>query len=297
MYQQVCAPRLSTIHCEDPDCKLHNFGRCYLTNNVNDPKPKLINVFNPEIRSSSYSNQDKYSMAEQGISVHIADNEPSLLVGAPGVSRWRGSVVVYFPEKPVYFPVAAKRRRRSTPEKFQKLQSTVLDPNIWNLTEISYFGYAVSSGNFRNKSETMFVASAPHANLEFGQVHLFTVNQTVWQSPIVDTWRTLQGSQPGEFFGYALIAEDFNGDGWTDLVVSAPLHSFEDDTQYDHGAVYVYQNVNGAELEQVAILSTKVSGSRFGTTLSRIGDLNGDNYNGKIHITINISIVTDLNTY
>ena len=44
----------------------------------------------------------------------------------------------------------------------------------------------------------------------------------------------------GEYFGYTLLVEDFNNDGFPDLAVSAPL--FSKDKEHEHGAVYIYLN-------------------------------------------------------
>jgi FG-GAP repeat len=48
------------------------------------------------------------------------------------------------------------------------------------------------------------------------------------------------GTQIGEYFGYAVMADDFNDDGLPDLVISAPFH--HQTNGYESGAVYVYKN-------------------------------------------------------
>ena len=96
----------------------------------------------------------------------------------------------------------------------------------------SYFGYAVSSGYFTNsKSSLFFVSSAPHAET----VLIF---DNKWGT--INVYLTLLGSQMGEYFGYTLLVDDFNNDGFSDLAVGAPLYS--KNTKHEHGAVYIYLN-------------------------------------------------------
>ena len=49
------------------------------------------------------------------------------------------------------------------------------------------------------------------------------------------------GQQIGEYFGAAVTAVDFNGDGLDELVVGAPFKSQA--SVPDHGMVYVYNNL------------------------------------------------------
>ena len=82
----------------------------------------------------------------------------------------------------------------------------------------------------------------------------------------------------GEYFGYTIITEDFDADGFTDIAVGAPLHS--SDQFYENGAVHIYRNENG-KFKLVYSLKTEYQLSgRFGTTFSKIGDINNDGYKG-----------------
>lgn len=272
---------------------LLNHGKCYLTGDTaaDDPSPiyktgsNLLNKNNQHVINMD-ENTFRYSMAEQGISVHITDHETSILVGAPGVDTWKGSVVVLSRPAPIITNATAQRRRRSTDEdRFAEHIEYVLEPSHWNQEENSYFGYAVSSGYFNTTSDIMFVASAPRAGLSQGEVYLFTMSNADDGKANITIWQTLSGTQIGEYFGYALASEDFDNDGFSDLAVGAPFHSFRDETKYDQGAVYVFRNSRGTILKQVSKLVSGFSGNgRFGTTLSPIGDLNGDTYNGEKYI-------------
>lgn len=84
----------------------------------------------------------------------------------------------------------------------------------------------------------------------------------------------------GEYFGYALICEDFNADGFTDIAIAAPLHS-RGGASFENGAVHIYRNIDGkfSELHTTLRSEYELNG-RFGTTISRIGDINRDGFNG-----------------
>lgn len=56
----------------------------------------------------------------------------------------------------------------------------------------------------------------------------------------IQVHETFYGSQMGEYFGYALLTEDFNNDNLPDLAVAAPLHS--NNATDETGAVYIYIN-------------------------------------------------------
>lgn len=49
-----------------------------------------------------------------------------------------------------------------------------------------------------------------------------------------------RGTQFGEYFGYSVLTDDLNGDGLTDVVVSAPQYSIN--AMFDNGAIYVFLN-------------------------------------------------------
>ena len=88
----------------------------------------------------------------------------------------------------------------------------------------------------------------------------------------------LEAQQMGEYFGYTIITEDFDADGFTDIAVGAPFNSF--DQFYDNGAVYIYKNQNGVFKLDYALKTEYQLSGRFGTTLSKIGDINNDGYKG-----------------
>jgi len=98
------------------------------------------------------------------------------------------------------------------------------------------------------------------------------------------TWSALSpcAGFPGDGFGTAVAAGDFNGDGWGDLAVGVPLYDYL--TQTSSGAAFVFYGHfgglvpwDGDFISQAAgaIESTAEANDRFGAALAA-GDMNGD---------------------
>ena len=84
---------------------------------------------------------------------------------------------------------------------------------------------------------------------------------------------TLEGDDAMDKFGYALAAGDLNDDGYTDLIVGAPLHS-PDPALYQKGAAYIYFGPDFDPAKKLKIPATQGNqgiGFSFAT-----GDINGD---------------------
>jgi hypothetical protein len=91
---------------------------------------------------------------------------------------------------------------------------------------------------------------------------------------------TAEGNQAGARFGEAVgTAGDVNGDGYSDVIVGAPLYDYG---EYDEGLAYVYLgSANG-----LTFIRTRSEGNqalaRFGTAVGTAGDVNGDGYSDVI---------------
>lgn len=177
----------------------------------------------------------------------------------------------------------------------------VVDPTKWSDGQHRHsntlFGYAISSGYFEinKKKKLLYVASAPKERNELdsdGTVYIFDI-VTNTSGSWLEVYVKFESTNLGEYFGYSILAEDFDGDNLTDIVISAPFNfdAKQNIYNYAQGVVYIYKNLGGTSLKftLAAVLEPDSfkSHSRFGTTLSNVGDLNGDNFNGKFYSMIN----------
>ncbi|XP_070068195.1 integrin alpha-PS3-like, partial [Drosophila takahashii] len=189
-----------------------------------------------------------YYMGEMGLSAHVADDNSDFLIGAPGIYNWKGAVNLY---------------RNNVDEIIRKK----------TLNENSYLGYAVSSGYFdsNNLSTLYYVATAPRDSFNSSIAYIFDDHESLNQK------QNLSGQQFGEYFGYSVLAEDLNGDGLTDVIISAPLYDVGNSC--DNGVIYVFINKGSFKFDRTTVTSPAEGRARFGTTLSRLGDINNDGYN------------------
>ncbi|XP_044249047.1 integrin alpha-PS3 [Drosophila takahashii] len=244
----VCAPRCYNPIPNDTQGRMH--GVCYWIGNTL-PGRKKVNPITPLQNPDKQVHFDKssyYYMGEVGFSAHVTDDNSKFVIGAPGIDEWKGAVILHQREKRAYNPL-------------------ILESAHWRQQEDSYFGYAVSSGYFKidNQSTLLYVTTAPRA----GEAYICDASGR--------NLSRIHGEQLGEYFGYSVLVEDLNGDGLTDIVVSAPLKARGD--SYDIGAIYVFINKGLFNFKQKIIWSPVGSKGRFGTTLSRLGDINHDGYN------------------
>lgn len=289
---KVCAPRLIS------DVTNHYLmhGVCYWTTNTTSARPANIQKIAPlrfKDKQHSVIDQERYfyyMYGEQGLSVHITENNEEILIGAPGIFTWKGTVIRHKAKPLVDLGGLSRRNEDASSFPRQRITSDMVEyssdipnPMFWNQDDNSYFGFAVSSGYFDGigKSKLLYVASAPQANLQQGVVYIFDIIDHYSASDkTIKIYHTFPGQQLGEYFGYSLLTEDFDNDGLTDVAIGAPYNS--KNGNYENGAVYIYKN-EGTSSNFVlhAVLRTDYEFSgRFGTTISKVGDINQDGYNG-----------------
>lgn len=179
----------------------------------------------------------------------------TILFSLPGYNLYRGKVIVD--------------------------NNSLQKPEIIGTDFDSYFGYAMTSTylvNRRNVSTLMYIIAAPRAKFYQGEVVA-----CAWQySKIVYRFT---GSQIGEYFGYAVAADDFNGDGFGDVVISAPYYKVKG---FNEGVVYVFE-YGGREksdfpfsLRKLMVAREMPESAQFGMAVSVLGDINQDGFNGKL---------------
>ncbi|MCE7066293.1 FG-GAP-like repeat-containing protein [Dyadobacter sp. CY326] len=88
---------------------------------------------------------------------------------------------------------------------------------------------------------------------------------------------TVEGNQAGAWMGGAVSsAGDVNGDGYSDILVSASKY---DNGQIDEGAVFVYHGTaSGIDPAAVVMLEGDQKEARFGSFVSSAGDINKDGF-------------------
>lgn len=249
----ACAPHLKADLEESNHYLLH--GICYWVNTTDTIQPSGVRQINPlrvknlqTMPGDNNTNVYFYIYGQMGFSVHMSDDSEEIIIGAVGVLNWKGSIVRYRGGKrpdlgglsrrdSAYNPYRRILRKRQALEYRSEIPSPFYSP----LSDDSYFGYAVSSAKFLGpESESLlYVASAPQSNGQTGEVFIFDIEDYRVEKKI-KVFNKFSGSQFGEYYGYALISEDLNADGFPDLIVTAPLYSKTG--LYESGAVYVYIN-------------------------------------------------------
>ncbi|XP_071438633.1 integrin alpha-PS4-like [Hetaerina americana] len=224
-----------------------------------------------------------YSYGGAGLSVDFVANSSDVIIGAPGVFDWKGTVIRYHESgSPLGSNVASLNSNDLAGN-----YDGVLIPNPFQNDQINpsaYFGYSVGSGRFFSSNKVYYVAGAPRAGHLKGKVFIFEFPQGEQQPVLIKM--EMEGSQFGEYFGSSLCVVDLNADGLDDLVVGAPQHSLKSTGQMhqsgDEGRIYVFLNEGQGVMNEIGddvkLMGSQITGARFGTSISSIGDLNGDGY-------------------
>jgi formylmethanofuran dehydrogenase subunit C len=160
---------------------------------------------------------------------------------------------------------------------------TFNDPVITGGATSDQFGYSLASADFNADGRTDLAVGAYSANSISGRTYLF-YNDGVLPNAVASADVTITGSDTFSEFGKKLTVGDWNGDGRTDLAVSAPAYDFFGAT----GRVYLFYNdgtypttSSGADV----IITGEATSNQFG-----IGLTSGDfNYNGQTDLVVSAS--------
>lgn len=254
----VCAPKLMADIEELGHYLLH--GICYWVPDTNGTQPSSVRQITPlrakelqtiQMQDNPGVHSYYYIYGESGFSVHITDNNEEIIIGVPGIHNWRGSIIRYRGRERPPIDGTSKREvsmlHSITKRQIFEYRSEIPNPFFTTVTDDSYFGYAVSSAYFMGPvmPRLYYVASAPQANKQSGEVFIFDIEDYQFRKKI-KVFNKFNGDQAFEFFGYALLTEDFNGDNLPDLAVSAPFHSKTG--EYENGAVYIFINEGNVSL-------------------------------------------------
>ncbi|XP_069184062.1 integrin alpha-4 [Procambarus clarkii] len=219
-----------------------------------------------------------YQMGQAGLSAHIMKDGQGVVLGAPGVKNWAGTVTTVQEDSDWNIIDSRYKRRKRSNIFFTK--TNVFTPSS-QVQQLEYFGYSVTSGRFWG-DEDYIVAGAPRADLT-GRVYIFKRGD---ETRMEVEWVGL-GSQLGSGYGHAVAAGDVTGDGWSELLVGAPLYAPNIAAQgskaetSEAGMVVVYGRAGVGDLREAGVLqgAPLAPGARFGSTISVVGDLDRDGFN------------------
>ncbi|XP_067888852.1 integrin alpha-1 [Heterodontus francisci] len=241
-------------------------------------------IFALEATSDQQAASFEMEMSQVGFSTHYT--EDNIMLGAVGAYDWNGTVLLLNNDEAVI----------PDNEAFLDKSEKSNEPLA------GYLGYSLSSVSVAG--DVWYVAGQPRYN-HTGQVIIYTS-----KGKKMSIVQTLRGEQIGSYFGSTVCAVDINKDSLTDiLLVGAPMYMGTE--KEEQGRVYVYnlkenkfqyhmileppkQQCNchsdsghhTDRFNEAAVEDQKCShpmrqpcGSRFGTAITAVSDLNLDNYN------------------
>ncbi|MBE2255514.1 MAG: FG-GAP repeat protein [Ignavibacteria bacterium] len=85
----------------------------------------------------------------------------------------------------------------------------------------------------------------------------------------------IQGDNSNGRFGFSIASGDFNGDGFSDFIASAPTHS---SIGSNRGRVYLYLGGENYDLTPDLIINGYANEDQFGICIANAGDVNGDGF-------------------
>ncbi|XP_044282954.1 integrin alpha-4 isoform X1 [Varanus komodoensis] len=191
---------------------------------------------------------EKYGSCQAGIAT--AYTKDLIIMGAPGSDYWTGSIFVYDKTKNIYISYVDSDNR---------------------VKSGSYLGYAVGAGHFLSPNSIEVIGGAPQQE-QTGKAYILRI-----ESRKLSILTEVKGKKLGSYFGATVCAADLNGDGFSDLLVGAPM----DSKVREEGRVYVYIN-SGSEAKMIE-LETALAGSdlyaaRFGESIANLGDIDNDGF-------------------
>ena len=151
----------------------------------------------------------------------------------------------------------------------------------WNSTISQFaaqFGYSVSTaGDINGDGYSDVIIGAPsYDNGQTNEGRAYVYNGSSTGLSLTQSWTT-ESNQAGSIFGTCVSsAGDVNGDGYSDVIVGANLYT---NGESNEGKTFVYQG-SGSGLPALAnwTAESNQADSRYGSSVSSAGDVNGDGY-------------------
>uniref|UniRef100_A0A671T6P5 Integrin alpha-2-like n=1 Tax=Sinocyclocheilus anshuiensis TaxID=1608454 RepID=A0A671T6P5_9TELE len=272
---------------------------------------RIFNIEGFNVTDMGTGDNFKMEMSQVGFSAHQTRNKDVILLGAAGAYNWIGTIVHQTAQKSDVLPKATFEkvlddRNHSSllgysvasvtdgssefyvagaPRAVHRGQVVVYSMNSQNQPVIidsqrgdqigSYFGSVLCPVDVDADGVTdLLLVGAPmymsEEKSETGRVYIFTITKG-----ILSNQGFLEGSQKNARFGTAItVVPDLNLDGFSDVVVGAPLEG------NGQGAIYIYYGDRKTIRKQSSqkIVGTKLDPALkfFGRSLDGRGDMNGD---------------------
>ncbi|XP_067649409.1 integrin alpha-PS1-like isoform X1 [Haliotis asinina] len=220
----------------------------------------------------------QFGVCQAGVSGMLLKDD-GFIMGAPGSFDWRGvmfkgnmSEVLGADKSFYYTPVPTEGNSPSPTEPKPPVD------------KYAYLGYSVTSGVYDKSKQKYYIAGAPRSG-QTGEIVIFS--QIPGRNLLYAENQIIKGQKDFSSFGHDLLTINLNNDQYDDLIVGAPFYH---DTNVG-GAIYIYLG-GGTALNKytdpIVILSRQMNDqecrelqcehARFGFSLSKAGDLNGDGY-------------------
>ncbi|XP_066939429.1 integrin alpha-PS2-like isoform X2 [Macrobrachium rosenbergii] len=239
----ACAPRYVWFSVKKN--RREPVGNCFISTGRDS---QAYQMYSPCMTSSwGYHRQGS---CQAGFGTALTKDGNGLFVGAVGSFYWQGQVF--------YQDLLNKQEALATLEGPQR-------------DDMSYLGYSMTIGEFNGDDKEDIAVGMPRGNDLMGQVVIFDGALTVLYN--------ITGDQIGSYFGYAVTAGDFNGDGRTDVAVGAPWYTDpKASVDFEVGGVFVFTQMEQHNFQQSANLKGQKSRSHFGISVASLGDLNLDKH-------------------
>jgi hypothetical protein len=144
--------------------------------------------------------------------------------------------------------------------------------------ESAWFGHYVSTAGDVNGDgyNDIIVGSIGYDNGENGEGRAYVYHGSSNGLSSMPDWVT-EGNQVGAEYGWCVAtAGDVNGDGYSDVIVSA---HFYDNDQSNEGKVYVYHgSSSGLSITPNWTMESNQVEAQFGYSVATAGDVNGDGF-------------------
>ncbi|KAK3569132.1 hypothetical protein QTP86_024487 [Hemibagrus guttatus] len=231
-------------------------GTCFLK------KGSTVVEYSP-CRSGSATPEGQ-GFCQAGFSADIVKSK-RVVIGGPGSFYWQGQLIS---------DDISEVLSRITKELTIKYSNQMATRSASAQYDDSYLGYSVAVGDFNDDGVDDYVTGVPRGEKALGYVNIF--NGKNMASAVNFT-----GLQMAAYFGNAVAATDINNDGRMDLLVGAPLfmERGSDGKLREVGQVYIYLSSGGFSFQPPLKLTGSEIYSRFGSSITSLGDLDRDGFN------------------